>query len=74
MFSLGDYMKQVYILTKEQAEELKDIKARIISNVDIIGDLLKKEPIKHGADNDIWEVLGRIERHCWSMEDILESK
>lgn len=66
-------MKQVYILTKEQAEELKDIKARIISNVDIIGDLLKKEPIKHGADNDIWEVLGRIERHCWSMEDILES-
>ena len=64
-------MKQIYILTREQAEELKDIKNRIISNVDIISDLLKKEPIKHDEDNDVWEVLGRIERHCWNMEDIL---
>ena len=65
-------MKQVYTLTKEQAEELEFIKRRIISDVDIIDDILEGELIRETTRNAIDNALRRIEAYCDNMEDILE--
>lgn len=67
-------MKQVYTLTKEQAEELEFIKRRIISDVDIIDDILEGELIRETTRNAIDNALRRIEAYCDNMEDILESE
>lgn len=66
-------MKQVYILMDNQAEELRFIQTRIVSNVDIINDFIdeiKDEKLK----NAIGVVLKRIESYCEEMEDILVSE
>ena len=67
-------MKQVFILTNEQSEELKLIQTRITFDLDIIVDLLKDESVKATIKNAIFSVLLRIESHCNNMEDILESE
>ena len=65
-------MKQVYILTKEQEEELRFILTRIISDVDIVKDFIDDEVKDENLQNAISVVLKRIEYHCEKMEDILE--
>ena len=67
-------MKNVYILTKEQVEELKDIRYKIVFDIDIISDLLEDNSIKISFQNAIRNVLLRIESYCDNMEDILESE
>lgn len=67
-------MKQVYILTSEQAEDLKIIETRISSDVSIINDLLNDESIKEPIKCAINHVLRRIESYCEDMEDILASE
>ena len=67
-------MKQVYILTKEQAEELRFLQTRIISNVDIIHDFVDDEIKDENLKNAIKIVLKRMESYCEKMEDILESE
>ena len=65
-------MKQVYILTKQQEEELRFIFTRIISDVDIVKDFIDDEVKDENLQNAISVVLKRIEYHCEKMEDILE--
>ena len=67
-------MKQICILTEEQAEELRDKQERIVSDVDIVVDLLKGQPIKNSVKDDIWVALGRIHQHCYDIEYILDSE
>lgn len=65
-------MKQVYILTNEQVEELKRIQTRISSDLEIIAYLLEDELIKPSLKSAISGVLLRIESNCDDIEDILE--
>ena len=67
-------MKQVYILTKEEMEELECIQRRIEADVSIICDLLKDESIRNDVKESVWNVLYRIDSYCSNMEDILESE
>ena len=67
-------MKQVCILTNEQAEELRNIKEKIYDDAYIIAELLKDEPIKNNVKDETWEALERIQRHCDNMEDVLCSE
>ena len=67
-------MKQIYILTNEQAEELKFIQRSIVADIDIIEDILKDESIKITVIESIDNILRRIEHHCSNMEDILVSE
>ena len=66
-------MKQIYILTNEQAEELKFIQTRIVSDINIIEDILKDESIRITVIEALDNVLRRIESYCSNMEDILVS-
>lgn len=65
-------MKNVYILTKEQVEELDFIKRGIVSDIDIIYDILKDEPIRNSVKDAVWSLLLRIESHCNNMDIVLE--
>ncbi len=67
-------MKQIYILTNEQAEELKFIQTRIISNVDIINDFVDNEINDEELKNAIKVILKKMESYCEKMEDILVSE
>ena len=67
-------MKQIYILTNEQAEELKFIQTRIVSDINIIEDILKDESIRITVREALDNVLRRIESYCSNMEDILVSE
>lgn len=67
-------MKQVYILTDKQIEELRFILTRIISNVDIVNDFIDDEIKDEKLKNAMDAVLKRIESYCEKMEDILESE
>ena len=65
-------MKQVYILTNNQEEELRFVLTRIISNLDIINDFIDDEIKDENLKNAIDIVLKRIESYCEKMEEILE--
>ena len=64
-------MKQICILTGEQAEELRNIKEKIYDDAYIIAELLKDQPIKNNVKDETWEILERIQQHCDNMEYIL---
>lgn len=65
-------MKQVYILTNNQEEELRFVLTRVISNLDIINDFIDDEIKDENLKNAIDIVLKRIESYCEKMEEILE--
>ena len=66
-------MEQIYILTSEEVEELKDINMETISNIDIFANLLKKEPIKYGAESELWDILEEIRENCRKIKYALIS-
>lgn len=67
-------MKQVYVLTNNQEEELRFVLTRIISNLDIINDFIDDEIKDENLKNAIDIILKRIESYCEKMEEILEVK
>lgn len=68
-------MKRVYILSIEEVEELKDIKDKILADVDILEDLsksLNSKQIHNEVKSYILDLLEMIEVHCWNIGRILD--
>lgn len=63
-------MKNVYILTPYQAEELKAIQNKISCDVN----LAREELQGVASDSKIYEILDSIESLSQDMEDILASE
>lgn len=68
-------MKKVCILSIEEVEELKDIKNKILADVDILEDiskLLKTNQIHNEVKSYILDLLEMIKVHCWNIGRILD--
>lgn len=63
-------MKNVYILTAHQAEELKGIQNKIACDIELAKDELRGVP----TDSKIHEILDRIKFLNQDIEDILASE